>query len=116
MLSVEDMDGFDDLTEEQQDLAQEYFTLGYEDGYDEGYEIAEAESTMYEDGKSAGFEEGILFERNRVYRVCTMHMEWAEQENKGRDYIFWKNVREFLNPDNFKPMDEEDFDKWLSSL
>jgi flagellar biosynthesis/type III secretory pathway protein FliH len=87
MLSVEDMDGFDDLTPEQQDLAQEYFTLGYEDGYDEGYEIAEAESTLYEDGKTAGFEEGYQkgfeYEQQRIYSILDMQMKWAEQEGKG---------------------------------
>ena len=117
MLSVEDMDGFDDLTEEQQDLAQEYFTLGYEDGYDEGYETAELESTSYEDGKTAGFEEGyhkgFEYEQQRIHSVIEMQMKWAEQENKGRDYIFWKNVKEYLTPVNFEPWSEE---KWQEEL
>ena len=117
MLSVEDMDGFDDLTEEQQDLAQEYFTLGYEDGYDEGYETAELESTSYEDGKTAGFEEGYYkgfeYEQQRIHSVIEMQMKWAEQENKGRDYIFWKNVKEYLTPINFEPWSEE---RWQEEL
>lgn len=113
MQSVDAFDEYDSLTEEEKEVAQQFFTLGYEDGYDEGYETAEGEHSSYEDGKSIGFDEGLSAERNRIYQVCSMQMEWAEQNNKGRDYIFWKNVRDILQPQNFEPMSEEEYDEWL---
>ena len=113
MLSVEEMDGYDDLTEEQQDLAQEYFNLGYEDGYDEGYETCELESSSYEDGKTTGFQEGVEFERQRIYSILDMQMKWAEQEGKGNEYLRWKNVKEYLTPVDFTPWTDEEWQKEL---
>ena len=114
MQEVNAFDEYDGLTEEEKEVAQQFFTLGYEDGYDEGYETCELESSSYTDGKDVGFQEGIQLERNRVYQICSMQMEWAEQNNKGRDYIFWKNVREVLQPKDFEPMSQEEYDQWLN--
>jgi flagellar biosynthesis/type III secretory pathway protein FliH len=114
MLSVEDMDGYDDLTEEQQDLAQEYFTLGYEDGYDEGFEMGLEDNSGYEDGRSAGFAEGMERERQRIYSVLDMQMKWAEQEGKGAEYLRWKNVKEYLTPVDLKPWTEEEWQEELA--
>ena len=106
-------DEYDGLSEEEKEIAQQFYTLGFEDGYDEGYETAFGGGSSYDDGRSLGFDEGLSAERNRIYQVCSMQMEWAEQNNKGRDYIFWKNVREILQPQNFDPMSEEEYDEWL---
>ena len=114
MLSVEDMDGFDDLTPEQQDLAQEYFILGYEDGYDEGYETCELESSSYTDGKDVGFQEGMERERQRIYSILDMQMKWAEQEGKGAEYLRWKNVKEYLTPIDLKPWTDEEWQEELA--
>jgi hypothetical protein len=115
MLSVEDMDGFDDLTPEQQDLAQKYFTLGYEDGYDEGFDMALEDNTGYDDGKATGFQEGLEFERQRIYSILDMQMKWAEQEGKGSEYLRWKNVKEYLTPIDIVPWTDEEWQQKLNA-
>lgn len=107
-----DYEYYDSLTEEEQEIADRIHEFSYEEGYEDGL----AENSGFEDGKEVGREEGIKFERNRVYHVCTMQMRWAEQADKARDYLMWKNVRDFLNPDNFQPMSEEDFDAWMQEF
>ena len=107
-----DYEYYDSLTEEQQEIADRIHEFSYEEGFEDGL----ADNTGFEEGKSLGKEEGIKFERNRVYHVCTMQMKWAEQSEKGRDYLFWKNVRDFLNPDNFQPMSEEEFDRMMEEF
>lgn len=115
MLSVEDMYGYDDLTEEQQDLAQEYFSLGHDEGYDYGYETCELESSSYDDGKTAGFQEGMEFERQRIYSILDMQMKWAEQEGKGNEYLRWKNVKEYLTPIDLVPWTDEEWQQKLNA-
>lgn len=110
MQEVNAFDEYDGLTEEEKEVAQQFFTLGFEDGYDEGYETCYLEASSYAAGRDVGFQ----LERNRVYQICSMQMEWAEQNNKGRDYIFWKNVREVLQPKDFEPMSQEEYDQWLN--
>ena len=107
-----DYEYYESLTEEQQEIADRIHEFSYEEGFEDGL----ADNSGFEEGKVLGREEGIIFERNRVYYLCTMHMRWAEQSDKARDYLMWKNVREFLNPDNFQPMSEEEFDKLLENF
>ena len=105
---------YDKLTEEQQAIADYFHENAWAEGFDEGFEGGEIEG--YSTGLAAGKEEGIKFERNRVYHVCTMQIRWAEQADKARDYLMWKNVRDFLNPDNFQPMSEEEFDRMMEEF
>lgn len=107
-----DYEYYDSLTEEQQEIADKIHEFSYEQGFEDGL----VDNTAFEDGKEVGREEGIKFERNRVYYLCTMQMKWAEQADKARDYLMWKNVREFLNPENFQPMPEEEFDEWMQEF
>lgn len=101
-----DYEYYESLTEEQQEIADRIHEMSYEEGFEDGL----VDNTGFEEGKVLGREEGIKFERNRVYHICTMQMRWAEQADKAKDYLMWKNVREFLNPENFQPMSEEEFD------
>ena len=105
-----DYEYYDSLNEEQKEIADRIHEFSYEEGFEDGL----ADNSGFEDGKELGREEGIKFERNRVYQVCTMQMRWAEQADKARDYLMWKNVREFLTPDNFQAMPDEEFDEWLA--
>jgi len=113
MLSPEDLDGFDSLNDAEKEVAEKFFTLGYEDGYDEGYETCELESSSYTDGKDVGFEEGVERERQRIYSILDMQMKWAEQEGKGAEYLRWKNVKEYLTPIDLEPWTEE---RWREEL
>ena len=110
-----DFDEFDELTEEQQDLAQDWFDRGYHEGYEDGDEqgAVEATKTAYEEGKATGFKEGLEYERQRIYSILEMQMKWAEQEGKGNEYLRWKNVKEYLTPVDFTPWTDEEWQKEL---
>lgn len=118
MISPEDLDGFDSLSDAEKEVAERFFLLGYEDGYDEGYETCELESSSYDDGKTTGFEEGYQkgfeYEQQRIHSILEMQMKWAEQEGKGNEYLRWKNVKEYLTPMNFEPWSEEQWQEELS--
>lgn len=115
MLPANEFAEFDGLTEEQQDLAQEWFDRGYEEAYEEGYEEGMKESTLFDDGKSVGFAEGMERERQRIYSILDMQMKWAEQEGKGNEYLRWKNVKEYVTPIDFTPWTDEEWQKKLDA-
>lgn len=105
---------YDDLTPEQQEIWDAAEQATYDAAWDSGYEAALNEDAAgYDEGYQAGVAAGFNREQQRIHSVIQMQMRWAEEQNKGKDYIFWKNVRELLTPINFEPWSEE---RWQEEL
>lgn len=88
------------------------FEAGEEEGYNEGIYSSVVEDKI-EMARAEGWGKGAGDEQQRIHAVIKMQMKWAEEQNKGKDYIFWKNVRELLTPINFEPWSEE---RWQEEL
>ena len=134
-------DEFDKLSEDEQVIAQQFYEYGYADGYDAGVE-AEDNSDAWDEGfnegfsageeegynagiysavveeqveeaRKEGYQKGFEYEQQRIHSIIKMNMRWAEEQNKGRDYMFWKGVKEILTPLNLEPWSEE---QWREEL
>ena len=106
--------------EDNGDAWSEAYNEGYADGEEEGYNngiysavVEEQVEEARKEGYAQGYAKGFEYEQQRIHSVIEMQMKWAEQENKGREYIFWKNVKEYLTPINFEPWSEE---RWQEEL
>ena len=141
MISPEDLDGFDSLSDAEKEVAERFFLLGYEDGYDEGTEAENNEDAWNEafnegfaageeegynagiystvvdqkadEARQEGYQKGFEYEQQRIHSIIQMQMRWAEEQNKGRDYMFWKGVKEILTPLNLEPWSEE---RWQEEM
>lgn len=108
-------EGFDngvDAEVDDPDVWEEAFNEGYEAGEEEGYNNG-IYSDVVKEQVAEAFAAGLAREQNRIHQVIDMQMRWAEEQNKGRDYIFWKNVKEILTPINFEPWSEE---RWAEEM
>lgn len=95
----------------------EYGNMRYQQGYDAGYDVgfdagvsAEAKEEAWDEGFNEGFEAGEMegyqtgwqdgsgAEQSRIQAIIKMNMEWAVRDNKGADFIRWKNIGEILSP------------------
>ena len=113
----------------------EYGNQRYQQGYEAGYQIGFAEGTVAEvqedtwdegfnegfeagevEGYDFGYHAGIDAEQKRIQTVIRMHMEWAKRDGKGRDFIFWNNVAETLQPKGYTPLTEEEWKQELENL
>ena len=88
------------------------FEAGEEEGYNEGIYSSVVDERV-EEAKKEGYIKGVEREQNRIHEVIKMHMKWAEEKNNGKDYMFWKNVKDALTPFNFEPWSEE---RWQEEL
>lgn len=94
----------------------EGFAAGEEEGYNAGIYSAVVEQQVEEatkEGYSQGYSKGFEYEQQRIHSIIQMQMRWAEEQNKGRDYMFWKGVKEILTPLNLEPWSEE---RWQEEL
>ena len=104
---------FDNVLEEAHNAGFDLgFEAGEEEGYNEGLHSAVVEQQL-EDATKEAYSKGVEREQNRIQQVIQMQMKWAEDQNKGRDYMFWKNVRDSLTPFNFEPWSDE---RWQEEL
>jgi hypothetical protein len=102
------------------DAWSEAYNEGFADGEEEGYNaginsyiVEEQIEEARIEGYNQGYEKGFNYEQQRIHSVIQMQMRWAEEQNKGRDYMFWKGVKEILTPINFEPWSEE---RWQEEL
>lgn len=94
----------------------EGFAVGEEEGYNAGIYSSVVEEQVEEariEGYNEGYQKGFEYEQQRIHSVIQMQMKWAEDQNKGRDYMFWKGVKELLTPLNFKEWSEE---RWQEEM
>lgn len=104
-LELEDT-GFDNLS----DLLDVSDVTALVDEDVDEVEEEEEDDGEYLDPYIESFELGVKTERERTQDIVKMHMRWAEEQNKGRDYMFWKSVGEVLTPIEIKELPEdEDF-------
>ena len=73
----------------------------------------EEDVERYAESYRDGFRDGAAAEQSRIQEVTKMHMRWAEEQNKGRDYMLWKSVGEVLTPIEIEPMTDK---KWQEEL
>ena len=124
---------YDDLTPEQKeiwdfafqagteaedngDAWSEAYNEGFADGEEEGYNAGIYSAVVeeqVEEARKEGYQKGFEYEQQRIHSVIQMQMRWAEEQNKGRDYMFWKGVKEILTPIKFEPWSEE---RWQEEL
>ncbi len=102
---------YDELTDDQKEIWDE----GYSEGHDAGYDLAWYEYTEAEDEKAtweefdAGFEKGVLAERQRVQDVLNMMFEAALNMGQGNKAVQYRQMMELLTPVQIQPDTEEDF-------
>lgn len=82
--------GIKKITKQIEKFAIESHDDGYDAGWHDGYNSA------VDDVATESFSEGVEAERERIEAVIKMQIEWATQEGKGSQIVFWNKVNDIL--------------------